>query len=148
LFLQGLPDLAVRFATSGRDRPALGPTMRVVFLGDGGPLRLDARFRNERPEPQRLVLRVNGEDLLAEEIPGSGDWIRWDRPLPSRPGLNELTVSFAATYGPPDDAFTHRAPGFARDHIEGEVTGIRFRRFQVLREPGSGVSKPAPSPLS
>jgi hypothetical protein len=132
LFVRGLPDLSIRFGGPPQDREALGPVLSAVFSGDGRPVVLSARFRNERPGPQRIDVRLNGEPLHSRVLEGSSGWVALDSPLEARPGLNEVTVAFEKTYGALDDRHTFRVPGYARSQIEGELTGIRFQHLRLV----------------
>jgi len=131
LVLDGLPELA----PSLPDREALGPTMSAVFFADGRSLRLCAKLRNERSTTQRLELSLNGDPLAALDLAGTSDWTVVERRLAAKPGLNEVRIAFDRTYGPLDERYAFRVPGFARDHVEGERTGVRFQLLQVLAEP-------------
>jgi hypothetical protein len=135
LVLRGLPDLGIQFGVPAQDREALGPKMSAVFFGDGRAVRLHAEFRNEREGAQRLELSLNGEGLQAQDLAGRSEWTLVSQRLSSRQGLNEVGIAFDMTYGPLDEAHWFRVPGYTRDHPEGERTGVRFRRLQVLGEP-------------
>jgi hypothetical protein len=109
--------------------------LRAVFFGDGRAVRLRAKLRNERETGQRLERRLDGDLLEAMDVERRSDWIAVNRRTSTKPGLNELTIAFARTFGPVDERYWFRIPGLVRDHVEGERTGVVFQRLQVVTEP-------------